>query len=275
VFLEQGLGTAPDGWHPRRHSLIAAIETPELGEHVFYWQERADGKTGPVLRQRLLVISADEQALGLQMALYPLVDPERHIDLQDQPSDVQGRVEVKRDTMTQCMLTWKREIGQLRGYSNEPCQFMQPNRKPPLPADITWSLSADELWILEGETAEPDLFPIKYFKTRHFECYLSIELGEEQRFVENPFFLHDRGDHAVFSTGVNEPAEARVVLRRSMWPSRSGRNFVELLRVILFFDNNETPAGMGWATPESGRVGFGTERAQARCKLIEPPVPTR
>jgi hypothetical protein len=274
VFLEQGLGTDADHSHPRRHSLIAAIEAPELGEHVLYWQERAGGKTGAVIRQRLLVINGDEETLSLQMTMHPLTDAKGYIDLQDQPPAVQASVQIEQSTINQCPLLWKREIDQLRGQNDASCLDKQWGARQSAMAGTTWSLSKDELWILEQDGSPRQSvehagdFSLRYFKTRNFECYLAIELGDDQRLVENPFFLHDRGDQAVFPTGASEPAQARVVLRRSMWPSRSGRNFVELLRVVLFFDDSDIPAGMGWATPESGRVGFGTERAQARCKLV-------
>ena len=231
-----------------------------------------------MLRQRILVVAADEEALQLRMTMYPLADPGRYVDLQDADSSVQRAVKIETGTMiSQCPLQWRREIDQLRGSFLSECRVTPPNRKQPVFVQVAWSLSAEELWILDRAhdgsggwvTGRPDGFPLKYYKVRDFECYLAMELGDGERLVENPFFLHDRGDEAVFMTGVEEPAKARVVLRRSMWPSRSGRNFVQLLRIVVYLDDSAEPAGLGWATPESGRVGFGTGRLQARCKLSE------
>ena len=275
VFLEEGLGPPRDGVHPRRHSVFAVINAPQLGQQVIYWQERADGKDGDIVRQRILIAEADEDGLALRMTMYPIEDPERNEDLHEK-DHLQGSVRVQTGTMvSDCPLTWNRDIDQLRGSFAERCRVTPPGRADAVNVEVRWSLSKDELWILDraqddrGDwvTGRPDGFPLKYYKVRQFECYVALELGGDKRFVENPFFLHDRGDQAVFSTGAAKPASVRVVLRRSMWPSRSGRNFVELLRIVLYLDDATEPSGLGWATPESSRVGFGTGAAQARCKL--------
>ena len=276
VFLEEGLGPPPDGVHPRRHSVFAVIDAPHLGQHVIYWQERSDGKSGGILRQRVLILEADEESLALRMTMYPIEDPERHQDLQKKVP-LQRSVQIQAGTMvSECPLSWTRDIDQLQGRFAASCRVTPPGRVDAVAVEVSWSLSKEELWILDRArdhtgwvTGRADGFPLKYYRVRSFECYVALELGNDTRFVENPFFLHDRGDQAVFSTGATKPSTVRVVLRRSMWPSRSGRNFVELLRIVLYLDDSTEPSGLGWATPESSRVGFGTGAAQARCKLQE------
>jgi hypothetical protein len=96
--------------------------------------------------------------------------------------------------------------------------------------------------------------------------------------VINPHFMHDRGDVFTVETKELEPRTLHVEFLTSMWPSNSGRNFVDLMRLTLHEGEpgdyeEEDVLGFAWAEPASGRVGFTTEWASSRCKLANPDDP--
>ena len=115
-------------------------------------------------------------------------------------------------------------------------------------------------------------------KAKRYECFTSFRFEDGTNQVINPYFMHDRGD--VFTITTNEPdaRELHVEFLTSLWPSNSGRNFVDLMRLTLHDGEpgaytEEDVIGFAWATPASGRVGFTTEWASARCKLAGPDDP--
>lgn len=90
--------------------------------------------------------------------------------------------------------------------------------------------------------------------------------------------MHDRGDVFTISTNEPEPRKVHLEFQTSLWPSGSGRNFFDLVRLTLHDgesgeSSEEDVITNAWATPESGRVGFSAAGYSARCKLADPKDP--
>lgn len=91
--------------------------------------------------------------------------------------------------------------------------------------------------------------------------------------------MHDGGDTYAWTVkGVKEPVH--LELMRGMWPSESGRNYTELLRLEMFYGEPDLESrdkrkvlGNGWASADSDRTAFGNVTWSARCKLYDPNAP--
>lgn len=147
-------------------------------------------------------------------------------------------------------------------------------------------LSEDGLWILNRTNDDGRLAPVeprsihtKFFRATRMECFVNIlhagqpsDAGLDGRTLINPIYLHDRGDTFEFET--KEPSSRKFILklRRSMWPSRSGRNFVPMLIIYLYQDRiaQDMIAGSAWASANSDRVAFDAGGIGARCKNAKP-----
>ena len=138
--------------------------------------------------------------------------------------------------------------------------------------DTTWWLGPEELW-LERRAAAP---MIELGRARDFDCFVAIEAPGIKPFARTGLKVHDRGGTVRLRTDEPQPRTLELMLRRGMWPSNSGNNLVELLAVYLQEVDAANVIGTGWATPESERVGFGTDgrptggdrAVNARCKRI-------
>jgi hypothetical protein len=147
--------------------------------------------------------------------------------------------------------------------------------------DGDWALGPDQLWFVEafpeGDSgrAVVDPVPTRFYKTRQFECFAAVQKRDGTPDSHIPLYLHDRGGTVHIRTREPEPQDVTLLLRRALWPSRSGNNFTELLLIYLYDDAKpEKLIANGWTTPGAGRVGFGAadetgeaQRAGARCKL--------
>ena len=115
-----------------------------------------------------------------------------------------------------------------------------------------------------------DEVPLRLKKVRWFECFISIiHGGGETRTSINPFTMHDGGDVYTLATEEPEPRKIDGLLRRSMWTSRSGRNFVPLLQIWVYENGDrEHPLASSWSDADSGRVGWDARGIGGdRCKV--------
>ena len=115
---------------------------------------------------------------------------------------------------------------------------------------------------------------LRMSKTRSYECFASYRPVKGDPIVNSGFAMHDGADRYTWAVqGVKQPVH--IELTRSMWPSESGQNYKELLRIEMYQGDPEAePAkrkvlGNGWAGADSDRASFGTGTWGARCKLAE------
>jgi hypothetical protein len=134
-------------------------------------------------------------------------------------------------------------------------------------------LGPDELWL--EAAGEPVISELG--RARTFDCYIAFRQRDSKPQVFTGLRVHDRGGTIDVLTDEQPARKLTLTLRRGMWPSNSGNNLVELLSLYLREEAQPAILGSGWATPDSTRVGFGTEEEglkggkswNSRCKRIE------
>ena len=286
VFLERNLGAPPDGEHDLFYRVFAEIDAPHLAEHVVYTQIRLDGDDGPVFpgQQVLFLISLDEELGAVAVSGRRIKDPQKYVDAHLRP-ELWPELEPDPDFGGNCSFNWRRHGKQLRGLLGEfgECTMVSKNSGRTMTWDAEWILNPDELWIYDNGYLEdgslisgrPDRTHLRMYKAKRYECFAALRFADGSNQVINPFFMHDRGDIFTITTAEPEPREVHLEFLTSLWPSSSGRNFVDLMRLTLHDGlpgegSEEDVIGNAWATPESGRIGFGAGWASARCKLADP-----
>ena len=289
VFLERNLGAPPDGEHDLFYRVFAEIEAPHLAEHVIYTQIRLDSDDGPVFpgQQVVFLISVDEARGAVSISGRRIKDPQKYVDAHLRP-EVWPELQPDPDFGGNCNFNWRRHGRQLRGLLGEfgECTIVSKNSGRWMTWDAEWILNPDELWIYDNGYLEDgslivgrsDRTHLRLYKARRYECFAALRYKDGSNQVINPFFMHDRGDVFTITTEEPEPRELRLEFLTSLWPSSSGRNFVDLMRLTLHDGephaySQDNVVGNAWSTPDSGRVGFTTEWASARCKLANPQDP--
>ena len=289
VFLERNLGAPPDGEHDALYRVFATIDAPHLAEHVIYTQIRIDADDGPVFagQQVLFLISIDEELGAVSVSGRRIANPGEFVDAHLRP-EVWPDLQPDPNFGGNCSFNWRRHGQQLRGLLGEfgQCTMVSKNLGREMTWDAEWILNPQELWIYDNGYSEDgtlffgreDRTHLRMYKAQRFECFVGLRHGDGNNQVINPFFMHDRGDVFTITTDEPEPREIHLEFLTSLWPSSSGRNFVDLMRLTLHGGepgaySQEDVIGNAWATPESGRVGFGGDWASARCKLADPNDP--
>ena len=289
VFLERNLGAPPDGEHEEYYRVFAQIDAPHLAEHVIYTQIRIGGDDETIFpgQQVVFLISLDEDSHSVKISGRRIKDPENFIDAHLRPG-IWSDIQPDPNFGGNCSFHWRRHGNQLRGLLGEhgECTMVSKNTGQQMTWDAEWILNPEELWIYDnGYLEDGSLFVgrkdrthLRMYKAKRYECFTSFRFEDGTNQVINPYFMHDRGDVFTITTNEPEPRDLHVEFLTSMWPSNSGRNFVDLMRLTLHDGEpgdytEEDVIGFAWATPDSGRVGFTTEWASARCKLAEPEDP--
>lgn len=141
-----------------------------------------------------------------------------------------------------------------------------------LPGKTLW-LGKDELWL--EAPGQPVI--VELGRAHQYECYIALRPRGGKPNIFTGLRIHDRGGTLDVMTNESPARKLTLSLRRGMWPSNSGNNLVELLSLYLREEGQPTLLGSGWATPDSPRVGFGTEEEEvaepktinSRCKRID------
>lgn len=256
VYLETAFGTSEAGPHARGYVVVTELPS-DTGEGLFFHLRYHDGgRHQDVAWQQVWQF----EAAGSHVAM-------RHYDI-DEDENIGSVTELGE---ANCRMRWMRGL-------NEVFAVGQPGECLAGGAVAEIRLSADGLWIMNmgRNSMRTDRIPFKYSKARDLECFVyvmhdktQLNNQQEDRTVLNPIYLHDRGDTLTFQTKETDPRMFTLHLRRSMWASRSGRNFVPLLSLTLYAgqDTGGAIEGNAWADGNSTRVGFDAgARVGARCK---------
>lgn len=293
VFYENAIGPPPDGLHEEFYRVFAKIDAPHLGENVIYTQIRVGSKDGPIFegQQVVFIITLDEQRRGVNVSGRRIIDPEKHQDAHLHP-EMWKTIAPDPDYGGNCQFLWRRHGKQLvarlaDATHDDQCTMVSKRSGDQMTWDAEWILNQDELWIHDnGYLKDGSLFAgradksyLRMSKARQYECFASYRPRKGEPVVNNGFRMHDAGDsYSWVVKGVKEPVQ--IELMRGMWPSESGRNYNELLRLEMFQGETDLESrdrrrvlGNGWASADSDRTAFGNETWSARCKLYDPNAP--
>lgn len=185
--------------------------------------------------------------------------------------DDSGRVQWRSETPgDDCRMAWVRRAGVFVTDVPRACAAAAGASTLLRPGARLW-LSADELW----RELPGDARPLQLLRATEFDCFVAIRRRGGQPQAMTRLKLHDRGGTVSMRTDEQPARQLTLLLRHGLWPSVSGNNFVPLMNLYLLEGAERRMLGNGWATPESGRVGFGIgdelaggQSASARCTRI-------
>ncbi|MCB2108521.1 MAG: hypothetical protein KDE14_12520 [Rhodobacteraceae bacterium] len=288
IFYEREAGAPPDGEHENFYRVFAKIDAPQLGENVIYTQIRIGGKDGPIFsgQQVLFLITVDDEHRAVTVSGRRIADPDKFEDAHLHP-EMWAAIAPDPDYGGNCDFRWRKHgdqiVGKLTdGKSDTTCTMISKRSGTQYTWDAEWILNDHELWIFDnGYLDDGSLFSgradrthLRMYKSRPFECFAAYRPQNGEPQVFNGIAMHDRGDvHAIEIKGIEGPVYMQLM--RSMWPSESGKNYADLLRLDVFQGEPETSLddrkliGFSWASADSDRTGFDIGTWGARCKLAK------
>lgn len=286
-FFEVAYATPEDLVHGRVYRSFTSIDAPDVGANVLVATVRYGGKDGRFDAGEFLVwtLGVDSEAAVVRMWPRRFKDPDRFKAVAQDAAAFRG---LRADDLAAaegaaaCAILWRLDGAQYRGVTEPGCRSVSYTTNTMLSWEWVWTLSAEELWIsfagrdddgtiVAGRT---DQVPWRLGKARPFECFLSFRQDGVPDQVNNGFIMHDRGD--VYRWEITDREGTRPVfmeLIRGMWPSNSGRNYTDLLRLQVYSGAPDDPPetrvliGNAIGSAATDRVGFAARGLSGRCKL--------
>ncbi len=238
IFVESAFGAGDEGNHEWLHIEVETLTDSGLGDAVFRVTTSHRGDPDEEATVRLLAFSIDEDHRAVRMSRY----------------DVAGAPLEADDVL------WRRGADHVYGRLQRGAD-----------GHVDFRLTAEELWYDNGQ--RDDEIPLRLTKVRYYECFALVHHADgDGMTLHNPFRLHDGDGVYSFATEEPEPRTIEILLRRSMWTSRSGNNFVPLLQLYVYENGDrDAPLANAWSEADSGRVGFAARGSlSARCKIPGP-----
>lgn len=293
-FFEQESATPLELIHSRVYRVFTRVSLPALGDQVLFVQVRSGGREGrpDPIETLLWTISVDETRRAIRMSPRAIRDVERYFGAENDPArlaTLQPASTAPPGAPGACDIWWRLEGRQLVGRTDpEACRGPLRPGGAVLAWSWEWVLADEELWINfagrapDGALAfgRPDQTHWRLGKARRFECFLAYQPQVGERQVVDGLSLHDRGDVHRWNVRNGERSLPLFLqLNRGMWPSNSGRNYTDLLRLDVYEGRPEDAPekwiriGGSIASAASDRAGFMTPELSGRCDLPSAPQP--
>jgi len=230
VWYDRHVRMPAEGEHDHWHRTFALIETPHIGDTVFYGQINLGGPAGPILArsQVLYQTFVDEKAGVVTILGQPIADPERFADLHRRP-ELWPEARLPNRAGPRCRFDWRRDGRQLVGVldnrtrpTDRPgdgtCTYVAANGQDFL-ADAEWVLAPDELWLYDinvmGDVqfvGRRDRTHLRLYRAADYGCEIST--AERSRAVD----AHDRG--FLISLASDNKSPPAVMLLRAWYPDQ-------------------------------------------------------
>jgi hypothetical protein len=274
VYFEVATPESSGPPHDRVRLQFVRVLAPAVGEYLLSSTLRHGGKDGKVVDAESVVWTLKLDPVGKVVRMTPY-HPRRPFDAVAAWSSVDLA-----PAEGHCTILWRKYGNAIRGTAETASCGRSPARE--------YVLTPEELWVTHlpadpGRTVVQKPAAESHYrlgKARDFECLLSFQPGKGQgeAQISNGKRMDDRGDRLIWETAAPNRHRFEYELLRGMWPSESGRNFTDLLRITMYEIDLDRPAerklrGTGWASAASDRVSFGDGTYGVRCKLFDPSMP--
>ncbi len=274
VYFEVATPESSGPPHDRVRLQFARVPAPTAGEYLLTSTLRHGGKDGKVVDSESVAWTLKVDPVGKVVRMTPF-RPRRPFDAAAAWSTAELE---PADGL--CTILWRKYGNAVRGVAEAASCGHSPPRE--------YVLSRDELWITHlpadpGRTVGQQPAEDSHYrlgKARDFECLLTFQpaKGQGEAQISNGQRMDDRGDRLIWETAEPNRHRFEYELLRGMWPSESGRNFTDLLRISMYEIDPVQPTerrlrGTGWASAASDRASFGDGTYGGRCKLFDPSMP--
>jgi hypothetical protein len=265
--------TPPDHPHEWIHSIFQPVELPVFGDHVFYVEQYTDGDPTNIYRNRLYSFSVNDEVGAIQLTIYSFKDHEAVVGAHEDPSKLADLTVDDVRTLPGCEVFWKRQGDNFIGWMPDgACRVPSRRTGKTIIIDDDLVLTRNEIWI--GDRAEDEdgnyVFgnkagiPHKLQRSHDFACWAVVKDGGDGEWgtAARGLTLHDQGGHTFITTEENPPRRLKLELEQRVY---SGERRVEVLKIAVYEEGNDTSLAYSWAAPNSTNVGMNLRWFQSGC----------
>lgn len=267
-----GKPTYDSGAHLRVHGKVSRVDLPVFGEHVLYVEEYKDDKPSSVFRQRLYVLSADEEKRAVRIALHFFSDRQKWLGAHEAPAILDDLTPDDTSTNKTCDLLLKRDNDVLAGgMTAEECGFGEGDLRRHFEYQIRvgengYAFRDHSIMAETGEEIEA-VAGYQWHeleRARWFQCMIDFpyKAGEPRMYTEHYARVHDQGGVFSFTHPDGRPMALSM---RNRWSYGMQRETF----VIKVHDGGETDSDLvyGWGQPGDDRIGINPGWIRVQCDL--------
>jgi hypothetical protein len=286
-FFEAEYKTPKELQHQRVYRAFTRIDAPEVGENVIVATVHSGDKYSAFdgAEFQVWTLAVDDARQAVRMSPRKFKEPAKYIPIATDAAKLKGLSAselIPAKGAAGCDILWRLHGTQLLGRTDPgTCNATLTRLQTEAAFSWEWLLNDEELWItFDGRDptgklvmGRADQTHWRLGKARNYECFLSYRPAKGEPQVHNGFIMHDRGDiHRIELKDGKKARPVFIELIRGMWPSNSGRNYLELVRMQVYDGTPEAFSedsliGNATGSGETDRVGFTAQDLSGRCKL--------
>jgi hypothetical protein len=275
TFFEPELNVPLAQRHDRLHTVIRPLEAGAFGPNAFYVEYRGGGEAGPVVRQRVWILSVDPGLAALRLATFSPKDGKAIEGAWRDPARLSALRPADFVPVAGCDIIWRRRAD---GFSGETrpgaCKITTTGaaqrvltiseRHDLSPA--TWDvrdIGVDDRGVRAFGSA--DNAPTRLRRVVPFVCWAGVTRGSEPMIVSD-LIVHDQGGVATATLAGLTPSSVTLRLRNVDWPIGQNR---PSLTLYVMTGTDPAAKGYAWSEPDAKRIAIDVGGTQASCTRDE------
>ena len=263
------------GGHLRVHSQIRRVDLPNLGEYVLYVEEYKNNDPTSIFRQRLYVLSADEEEAAIRVKLLFFRDGKPFLGAHHDPELLAGITLDAMAALEGCDVFIRRAGDWYEGaMKTKTCLFGEGDERRY--SDYQVRIFDHGYWfrdrILSAATDEPleqvaDFSWHQLEQARWFACMVDFPRpsGGPPSVTHHYIKLHDQGGTFPFT---HPDGRDMVLTMRNNWSYGMQRETFVI--VVQEGDESGPTLVYAWGSPGSDRIGVNPGYLRVQCDLDSP-----
>lgn len=263
------------GGHLRVHSQIRRVEVPALGDYVLYVEEYKNNDPTSIFRQRLYVLSADEEEKAIRLKLMFFKDGKSLLGAHENPSLLKALDSNAVSSLKGCDVFIRRDGDWLAGAMQpKTCVFGEGNKRRY--SDYQLRVTSGQYWfrdrILNAATDAvmeqvADFSWHQLEKARWFSCMIDFprESGGPPVVTHHYAEMHDQGGTFPFT---HPDGRDMVLTMRNNWSYGMQRETFVI--VVQQGDESGPTLVYAWGNPGADRIGVNPGYLRVQCDLNTP-----
>ena len=263
------------GGHLRVHAQIRRVELPAFGDHVLYVEEYKNNDPRSIFRQRLYVLTADEEEKAIRVRLLFFKDGKAYLGAHGDPGRLASLTQDDLSSLEGCDVFIRRDGDWLAGaMENKACVFGEGDGRRY--ADYQLRIAQDRYWFrdrsLNAATDEiieqvADFSWHQLERARWFACMVDFprEPGGRPVVTHHYLKMHDQGGTFPFT---HPDGRDMVLTMRNTWSYGMQRETFVI--VVQEGDESGPTLVYAWGNPGADRIGVNPGYLRVQCDLDTP-----
>jgi hypothetical protein len=272
IDADMGRKTEAQGAHRRVHAAVRRVDLPRIGTHVLYIEDYVDNDASKSFRHGLYVLSAEETAKAVRVALWGFKEPQKWLGAVRDLDRLKALTRAELTETPGCDVLLRRDGDEIGGGTDPKTCLTAKNRA----LDFQLRLTSEQASFRERSVDAKSGKAVAEFggfawhqmeRARFFSCMVDPPRPQRREDGVGTYTvrIHDQGGTFTFKY-----VDGRTLFMslRNTWSYNMNRKTL----VVTLQENDENGKGLGyaWAQPGADRLGMNPLWIHIQCDLDTP-----